>query len=126
MVIYPIGTTCKLMEQDGTEHLFAIKSCTVNCSYDSDVEYEVTMMPFEDFTYITSGIIKRNEKLKPKHVIFNPPATIVLWEDGTKTVVKCNKNDTFNNITGLALCYMKKALDNDSAKMHKALKDAKE
>ena len=47
-----------------------------------------------------------------KKVIFNDPATIVYWEDGTKTVVKCGKNDTFDAEKGLALCFMKKALGN--------------
>lgn len=29
------------------------------------------------------------KELKPKKIIFNYPATIVFWNDGTKTVVKC-------------------------------------
>ena len=45
-------------------------------------------------------------------VIFNPPATIVYWRDGAKTVVKCQENDTFDEEKGLALCFMKKALGN--------------
>ncbi len=49
---------------------------------------------------------------KIKEVIFNDPATIVYWEDGTKTVVKCGKDDIYNKETGLALCFMKKALNN--------------
>lgn len=47
-----------------------------------------------------------------KNVIFNDPATIVLWEDGTKTVVKCQEGDTYSKETGLALCIAKKALGN--------------
>jgi hypothetical protein len=47
-----------------------------------------------------------------KKVIFNKPATIVYWEDGTKTVVKCGKDDTYSEEAGLALCFMKKALGN--------------
>lgn len=30
------------------------------------------------------------KKLEPEKVIFNYPATIVFWNDGTKTVVKCD------------------------------------
>lgn len=45
-------------------------------------------------------------------VIFNNPATIVYWTDGTKTVVKCGDNDTFNEEVGIALAFMKKALGN--------------
>lgn len=45
-------------------------------------------------------------------VIFNKPATIVYWRDGTKTVVKCQPGDTFSKETGLALAFMKRALGN--------------
>lgn len=47
-------------------------------------------------------------------VIFNDPATIVFWADGTKTVVKCQKGDIYSPETGLALCIAKKALGNKS------------
>lgn len=47
-----------------------------------------------------------------ENVIFNYPATIVLWEDGTKTVVKCQEGDEYSKETGLALCFAKKALGN--------------
>ena len=42
-----------------------------------------------------------------KNVIFNDPATIVFWNDGTKTVVKCGKNDTFDPEKGLAMAISK-------------------
>ena len=48
-----------------------------------------------------------------KKVIFNAPATIVLWNDGTKTVVKCSENDTFDPEKGLAFCFLKKLLGNN-------------
>ena len=38
-----------------------------------------------------------------KQVIFNDPATIIVWKDGHKTVVKCEKGDTYNKEFGLAL-----------------------
>lgn len=45
-------------------------------------------------------------------VIFNNPATIVFWKDGTKTVVKvCNEK--FDPEKGLAMAIAKKALDNE-------------
>lgn len=51
------------------------------------------------------------KKFKIKKVIFNPPATIVLWEDGTKTVVKAQDED-FDPEKGLAMAISKKALGN--------------
>lgn len=45
-------------------------------------------------------------------VIFQNPATIVFWADGTKTVVKCQEGDLYSQEVGLALCFAKKALGN--------------
>ena len=59
--------------------------------------------------------------LQRKKVIFHPPATVVLWEDGTKTVVKCDWRDQYDPMHGLALCYMKKALGNTSRNLNDAL-----
>lgn len=44
-------------------------------------------------------------------VIFNNPATIVLWKDGTKTVVK-TQGEKFDPEKGLAMAISKKALGN--------------
>lgn len=43
-------------------------------------------------------------------VIFNNPATIVFWADGTKTVVKAQKGDKFDPEKGLAMAITKRAL----------------
>lgn len=47
-----------------------------------------------------------------KKVIFNDPCTIVLWADGTKTVVKTQNNEVYDAEKGLAMCISKKALGN--------------
>lgn len=47
-----------------------------------------------------------------KNVIFNDPATIVFWGDGTKTVVKCQPGDRFDPEKGLAMAIVKKAYGN--------------
>lgn len=46
------------------------------------------------------------------HVVFNDPATIVFWKDGTKTVTKCHAGDTFNKEIGLAMCIIRKLTKN--------------
>lgn len=45
-------------------------------------------------------------------VIFNDPATIIIWKDETKTVVKCQKGDTFDPEKGFAMAVVKKVLGN--------------
>jgi len=57
-----------------------------------------------------------------ERVIFNPPATIAIWKDGSKTVVKCDPKDIYDPIYGLALCYMKKAMGNTSRGLNDALR----
>ena len=54
-------------------------------------------------------------------VIFNDPATVVLWSDGTKTVVKCGPEDTFDTEKGLAMAIVKKMAGNDN-RFHKVFK----
>lgn len=52
---------------------------------------------------------KRNRHIK--NVIFNDPATIVFWNDGTKTVVKV-QNEKFDPEKGLAMAIAKKYFGN--------------
>ena len=47
-----------------------------------------------------------------KNVIFNDPATIVFWADGTKTIVKAQDGDIFDPEKGLTMAITKKALGN--------------
>ena len=44
-----------------------------------------------------------------KRIIYNDPATVVLWADGTKTVVKAH-NEPFDKEKGLAMAIIKKML----------------
>jgi len=50
-------------------------------------------------------------KLQIKDVIFNPPATIVFWSDGSKTVVKA-ANEVYDPEKGLAMAIAKRAMGN--------------
>lgn len=50
----------------------------------------------------------------PTNVIFNNPATIVYWSDGTKTVVKCQPGDVFSAEAGLTTAMLKKYMGNDN------------
>lgn len=44
--------------------------------------------------------------------MYKPPATIVFWNDGTKTVAVCEKGDVYNRELGFALCVLKKKYGN--------------
>ena len=47
-----------------------------------------------------------------KKVYFNPPYTIVIWDDDTKSKIKCQDGDIYDPEKGLALAISKKALGN--------------
>lgn len=48
-----------------------------------------------------------------KEVIYNDPATIVFWSDGTKTTSKCQKGDIYSPEVGLILAVLKKITSGD-------------
>ena len=62
--------------------------------------------------YYASTTAKSISAPSIKKVIFNYPATIVLWSDGSKTVVKCQDGDIYDPEKGLAMAISKKALGN--------------
>lgn len=95
----------------------------------------LTDLPEEEKNYMLKDILVARDialmfgfndtvfiKAKPVKVIFNNPATIVIWDDGTKTIVKKQKGDRYDKEKGLALCYMKKALGNTSRQLNDALR----
>lgn len=62
-----------------------------------------------------------------KNVIFDEPATIVYWIDGSKTVVICQEGDIYDEEKGLAMAISKKALGNNwkaGGRFKKAFKNA--
>lgn len=54
-----------------------------------------------------------------KKVIFNDPATIVIWSDNTKTVVKCCKDEKFDPEKGLAMVISKRVYGDNFKKIFK-------
>lgn len=77
-------------------------------------EEKFTQQPVQYIVRNGYGIYKMNPRAIPQieKVIFNGPATIVIWKDGTKTVVKCDENDIFDPEKGLAMAISKRALGN--------------
>jgi hypothetical protein len=82
-----------------------------------------------NFTWTGWNPIEITTKTRPtiKQVIFNDPATIILWHDGTKTVVKCCDGDEYDAETGFYAAYLKKLLGDKqfNKDRHKWVKDEK-
>ena len=59
---------------------------------------------------------KRENKIPEiTKVIFNKPATIVFWADGTKTVVKSQGKEKYDKEKGLAMAISKKVFGNEGS-----------
>lgn len=78
-----------------------------------------------DFSTSFTSAIERacglfaKKTLAAKRVIYNDPATIILWADGTKTVVKVH-DEPFDKEKGFAMAVLKKALGDD---FHRVLRE---
>lgn len=92
------------------------------CKNNVDVTKEIYMMSARGNgkTRFVSDLLKNktvvyngNIYTNIENVIFNDPATIIFWTDGSKTVVKCQPGETFDPEKGLAMAISKKVLGND-------------
>ena len=64
-------------------------------------KFNVTLTPpktYEDCFFVP----------KPKKIIYNNPCTIVIWEDGTKTICRVQKGQEFSEYYGYLACLAKK------------------
>lgn len=66
----------------------------------------------EILNYITNDIYTTKEAIKTmrnsiKKIIFNDPATIIIWGNGDKTIVKCGEGETYDPEKGMAMAIAK-------------------
>lgn len=73
---------------------------------------ELVYAPFGEMEATIRFIGAEDMSKRIKKVIFNNPATIVYWKDGTKTVVKCQEGDKWDKEKGLMACICKKFYGN--------------
>lgn len=119
----PVRITDVEMSLDGTsfsgdvlEPLVDVKRNDAMSAW-ANMAYFMTHYDAGGFAKIIKPVNKQLET-NIKDVIFNPPATIVMWDDGTKTVVKAQGGDEFDAEKGLAMAISKKALGNDRKYYH--------
>ena len=80
------------------------------CGSDMIWHLDIREMNKEKDTMITKS---KTINFCVKKVIFNGPATIVIWGDGTKTVVKCADGDSYSKWAGFAMCIAKRLYGDD-------------
>ena len=80
-------------------------------------------VPFESIGEVTlvGGLVKSNyiscapRQITPRKVIFSGPKTIVIWEDGTKTIVGCAEGQEYDEYAGFCAALAKKIFGTTSA-----------
>lgn len=108
-------------------HIPIEDSPSADCLKYCKADIEATKAALEHWEYIAS---KASGYIKGciKEVIFDNPATIVYWKDGTKTVVKCQEGEIFDKEKGLAMAICKKVMSNKgnyNNQFHNILANAK-
>lgn len=78
----------------------------------SDVKMQIEVKKYCDEDVEQTKNLYYGLSLTIKDVIFNPPATIVFWMDGTKTVVKDQGEVFYDPEKGMAMAVAKKAFGN--------------
>lgn len=93
-----------------------------------DADIDLTNMPkgfsYDSVVEALNGIFNPicfGDSLRIKKVIYNGPATIILWDDGIKTVVKCKEGDPYSHEAGFALAVLKRLTGNN---FHRSLREA--
>ena len=76
----------------------------LGCELTGKIDFIADDEPVKKLQYFNREFIK--------NVVFNDPATIVEWKDGTKTVVQARDGEKFDPEKGLAMAISKKAMGN--------------
>ena len=84
--------------------------------------FKIKCSLFDEKIGLTSNILT---KLNPKKIIYNGPATIVFWMDGSKTVVKCAEMDHYNRYNAFCAALAKKLFGSNS-KVNRIVKNGEE
>lgn len=96
-----------IITDSGQEVDMLIREFTMSCGVCGETEARI------------EGTLTRRTERKPQapelmvtDVIYNDPATVVYWSDNTRTVVKCQPDDTYDPKTGFLLALCKKVCGN--------------
>lgn len=104
--LIPVNETKETVTKDIPDD--EIPFCDLDCSECDLCQEECFDCEFEEEEPMMWGIPDVDR------IIFNPPATIVFWDDGTKTVVKCMEDQPYEKYAGFAMACMKKMFGSTS------------
>ena len=68
---------------------------------------ELTMKITTKYEDLEKALLNTIVRDSIKKVIFNPPATVIIWANGEKTISKCGPNDDWDPEKGFAMAMLK-------------------
>lgn len=74
-------------------------------------EFGVFWFREESLAVIPTNVI-RDDAIR--QIIFSGPKTILIWSDGSKTIVSCGENDTYDRYAGFCAAVAKKMFGSTS------------
>lgn len=116
---------CQVRYKNGEIKFYKLKESSdikeINIAY-TDPLMNHFNMPYKTFEEILGNNFYPT--CMPKKIIFNRLATIVIWDDGTKTVVKQSKYDNYDYEKGFAMCVVKKVFGDKRNAIRKMVDEA--
>lgn len=110
-MVYQFADDMMPTKDAGTVHTFVTLDITGADANELHAIISNSIALYAPVADILKALPSFNSSIKVKEVIFHDPATIVYWEDGTKTVVKC-RGEEFDKEKGLLAAIAKKVYGN--------------
>lgn len=118
--------------KDGYKTIYLCPECKVesfHAMFPLDISVPTNVVDVvhrEIANYITNDIYSAKETVKImrnsiKKIIFNDPATIIIWGNGDKTIVKCGEGEIYDPEKGMAMAIAKHFLG-DKGNYYKTFK----
>lgn len=80
-----------------------------------DVDIRAKLPCYSEFWKgYNKGLDDFDTALQVDRIIYNPPATIVFWKNGEKTIVKCSENEEFSKYHGFCAALAKHVFGNNN------------
>lgn len=99
-MVYQFADDMMPTKNAGTVHTFVRLDITGADANEFDAIISNSIALYALVADILKALPSFNSSIKVKDVIFHDPATIVYWEDGTKSVVKCQDEQFDKEVYG--------------------------
>lgn len=110
----PVGAICKIVADNITDYKNPVKIGRQISADEANHLIARTGIKVRTITNyrIIQGAARPSDRISKVYFNKEKRTTCVIWDDGTKTIVRCAPCDTWDEEKALAICYMKRVLGN--------------